>query len=343
MILFGLIPLLFLFIELISLRKLSRKTWGFGLLFFSISLAYAYGSRCVGCAIYDDYANVYLFQGKYLDEFGFNQFSEQSIAVTHEKIFYIIYWIVANLLNEKYWLFGLSLITISILSFSLRNHIKDSYILLIVGISSIGLSTQLIRQYMAWVIVLFIYLKFKHKIKHYFILFIIPIFVHTSSLFFILKIWLSEKKSKLVITYILILFSILYLTKNYFFALDFEFINFIQSESLEPDILDYSKSFLSRFILLLFFALYFDIIKKYVLISFFVFLILLNFPLVSVRFNLLLASHAFGIILVLIIDKQNIFPKNVLVFIFLLLIYLRLIFNNNNNDFELWKSYNMIF
>ena len=93
-------PLLILTIEILVRKKVSYKIWNVCSVLFIIALSHALGSRCISCMVYDDYANVYLYQGKFLAEFGFDRFESSVDGVTSEKLFYLIFYLIANLMAE---------------------------------------------------------------------------------------------------------------------------------------------------------------------------------------------------------------------------------------------------
>jgi|SaaInlStandDraft_1057018.scaffolds.fasta_scaffold16378_3 hypothetical protein len=344
MILTAIVPLSVLFIELVNPgQRFKKYIWTITLWFFAFFLAFSYGSRCVGCVNYDDFNNVYKFQGQYLSEIGFTGFFERSIAVTHEYVFYFIFWIIANIFQPEYWLFGLSFVTISFLIFSLRGYISDHLIIVLVGLSSIGLSTQLVRQYMAWSILLYIFLQL-NKRKDKWLFYLGSIFVHTSSFVLLVKLISSRFKPFIIFIISLCLFLVIFYFRDLFFNLDFEQIKFLTSISLDADILDYNKLFLNRIIVLSVLLFLMPKFRSFILLSILIFTVTYKLPLLPVRLNLIVLSHAYGLLSVYILSRFNKNIQLIGVFLIFSLISIRLIFfSNYNNGFQLWESYSMIF
>ena len=334
-----LLPIILLVIETLMNGDASKPIWNGVIVLYILGLTYAYGSRCVGCAVYDDYANVYVKQGQFLRDNGFDGFFSLK-TVTTEYFFYTIFWIIANLVKEVYWLWALSFVSLMFLYLGLRHVAKKQEIVAILTFASIGLSTQLVRQYMAWSMLLYLIVLVKNKNRVW--MFLPAIFVHHSAVIFLIKYvasrFFSWRKW-------FILFVGIYLIKDifidYFLSIDHYSIRFLTSSSLEKDILDYNMLFVHRVVILAVFAILFPRYRSYVVLSSGLFILLLSMPLLPVRLNLLLLSHCYGIIFVALMRVLRL-QKIKLIYIALLAALTFRTLYLQTGDFALWKTYNTI-
>lgn len=307
---------------------------------FLVGLAYALGSRCVGCAVYDDYANVYLGQGRFLESNGFSGFFSQT-AVTQEYLFYIIYYIIVKIVPELYWLATLSFISLFFLYRGLKTFLEPNEALVVIAFSSIGLSTQLIRQYIAWSVIFYILASLNKSLKILFLA--VPFFIHHTSVFLAIKWSISKVLNwKWILFFGIIGFLVRDSIIKSILGINYYSIQFLSSTVLEKDILNYNWLFLIRIYFLLFLTLFVEPrLKSFVLISVLVYILLLDFPLIPVRLNLLLLSHGFGIAVIALLNKFELRFSRYVYAGLLLILVVRLMFNNNG-DFALWTNYNMI-
>ncbi len=331
--------LLILFEELIS-KKSNLVLGNIVAYLFLVGLAYALGSRCIGCAVYDDYANVYLGQGRFLETNGFSGFFSQT-AVTQEYLFYVIYYIIVKIVPELYWLATLSFISLFFLYRGLRIFLEPNEALVVIAFASIGLSTQLIRQYIAWSVMFYILVSLKKSLKIWFLA--VPFFIHHSSIFLAIKWSISKVLNWKWILFIGIIgFLLRDSVMKSILGFNYYSIQFLSSTVLEGDILNYNRLFLNRIYFLLFAILFVEPrLKSFVLTSVLVYTLLFDFPLIPVRLNLLLLSHGVGIAIITLLNKFKLRFSRYVYAGLLLIVVVRLMFNNNG-DFALWTNYSMI-
>ena len=333
------LPIILLIIESLINGEASRRVWNSIIVLYIIGLAYAFGSRCVGCAVYDDYANVYLNQGRYLRDIGFDGFFSTPAATT-EYFFYLIFWIITKIVKEVYWLWAVALLSFTFLFLGLRKMVKNQEIVLILTLASIGLSTQLVRQYLAWSMMFYLITLIKSWNRTWLLL--PAVFVHHSSVVLLAKYyigkWINWK-------HLLLIFMSIYFLKDilidYFLNIDHYYIRFLVSDALENDILDYNKMFIHRAVLLSFLAVIFPKYRSFILLSVGIFIAFIGLPLIPVRLNVLILSHSYGIFFVLIMRKLRL-QKIKFIYIFVLgSLIVRILFTQTG-EFGLWKAYNTI-
>lgn len=340
-----LIPVMGLIIELLFQRPLEKRIWNWILFFFIIGFSHALGSRCVGCSPYDDYANIYEFQGELLQEHGLFSFFSLDAAQTNEFIFYAIFKILTVLLPQNYWLAGFAFLSMFLINSALRNYLHPKEILILLALSSIGLSTQLIRQYLAWSFLLFVLTRTSGRLYMPYI--VGSFFIHHTSLIFYAK-YLAIKylKWKIIIVGLLIVLSFEVLM-SFLLNVDYYSIQYLTSEvGLDPLVLDYNKIFIPRIwilaLLVMITAKYRDysLITWYVILSISLFIITFSLPLVPVRVNLLLLSNSIGLCVIALNRFLRMRRLNLLNIVALLLLYAKTYYLTNG-DFELWTRYNV--
>ena len=339
------VPLVALAMELLLQRSLEKRVWHWVLLFFIIGFAHALGSRCVGCSNYDDYANIYEKQGELLDTLGLLGFYDLDANQTYEFIFYAIFKVVVTLLPKVYWLAGFAFLSMYLLYTALKSYLHPREILLILVLSSVGISTQMIRQYLSWSLLL---LVLTTSSRRFYIGSILgSFFIHHSAVIFYAKYILAKYfKWK-----ILAIGVLLYLCSNLIFdtilTLDYYSIQFLTSEvGLDPDVLSYNKLFIPRIVFLILVAIILvihgrhSLILWFIIVSIVIFILTYSLPLFPVRFNLLLLSNSVGLCVIALLRHFKISRLSILYILALFMFYVK-IYYLTNGDFHLWSRYNV--
>ncbi len=340
MVFFVVAPFFLAFIEVLTNRGIEERLWNIFSILFIIGLSHAIGSRCVGCMVYDDYANIYQFQAEYLSKYGFTDFKEKVNGVTAEFFFYFLMWVVSNLLVKDYWLAGLSFYSILFLYLGLKNYFTSKETIIIIALSSIGLSTQLIRQYIGWSFLFMSIVKINNlRIQSLFVF--LSFWIHHSSLILLLKSFISRYSLKVILIscFITLLFSSIIINK--ILTIDYYSITYLLSESPDSDIFNYNRSFMWRIILIIpMLFIVSNFFKRYIVISIALYFMLLNLPLIPVRFNLLLLSHGVGLLVILLIKRCNA-TKVYFLYLSLFIVILYKLYFIHNSENPLWESYNI--
>ncbi len=321
-------------------EKVERKIWLVVGLFFLIGLSHALGSRCIDCMIYDDYANVYQNQAMYLSKYGFHEFDERVESITTEKAFYFLMWIITKLFEQDYWLAGLSFYSLCFLYVGLLKYFDVKESLVIIALSSVGLSTQLIRQYIGWSFSFMVLaILDRGRLKN--TLLFISFWIHHSTVILFLKYMLSRVKLKYIILILVILFLFFDIFLGDLLNIDYYSIDYLKSESPDSDIFNYNRSFIWRALLLIPLILFVNgSFRNYILISVFLFFLILNLPLIPVRFNLLILSHGLGLFAILLIRKIEIGKTTFLSF--LMFVILLKIYVPQKSETPLWTTYGIL-
>lgn len=345
MLLLVVLPIVVLMVELLLRCPIEKKIWNWTLMLFIVGLSHAVGSRCVGCSPYDDYANIYETQGELLRDKGLFAFLELSANQTSEYLFYVVYQVIVIILPQKYWLSGFAFLSIYLLRLTLDKYLEPREIVLLLACSSIGLSTQLIRQYLAWNLLAFLLIR--GSVRWRFLGLFGSFFIHHSALFLYGKFFLAKLlKWRILIVAIIFLVSFDGLME-WLLTLNYYSIEFLTSEvGLDPDVLSYNKIFLPRVVLLLIACFYLLLRGKYQAITWYVILSLAIFgityflPLVPVRLNLLLLSNAIGLVFVLILRELKVHRLSIFYLVALFFLCAR-IYLFTSGDFKLWSRYNI--
>jgi hypothetical protein len=321
-------------------EKVERKIWLVVGLFFLIGLSHALGSRCIQCMVYDDYANVYQYQVKYLSLYGFDKFQDRVSGVTGEFIFYILMWITSKTLNQDYWLAGLSFYSLLFLYIGFTKYLNPKETLVVIALSSIGLSTQLIRQYIGWSFLFMVLCRIeKSSLKN--LLFFISFWIHHSSLILFLKYKLSKVKTKHIILVLIFLFIFMGVILENILSIDYYSIEYLVNESPDSDIFDYNRSFLWRVLLLTPFIFMFkNEFRNYIILCISMYFLFINLPLVPVRFNLLALSHGLSLLIIFVLRKLRYFQGAIYTLLFVFILF-KLYFIQNSES-PLWTTYGIL-
>jgi len=339
------LPFFILTLEFLLQRPVERKIWNWTLMLFIIGLSHALGSRCVGCSPYDDYNNIYETQGELLRDKGLIAFFDLSANQTSEYLFYVIFQVIVFILPQEYWLAGFAFLSIYLLRLTLDKYLEPREILLLIAFSSLGLSTQLIRQYLAWNLLAFLIIRGSGRwgLLGLFGSF----FIHHSALMLYGKYLLAKLlKWRILIVGLLFFVSFEALIK-WLLTLNYYSIEFLTSEvGLDPSVLSYNKIFVPRVVLLLTACLYLFLRRKYQVISWYailsigIFMITYFLPLVPVRVNILLLSNAVGLVMVLLFRELKVHRLSLLYLVVMILLSAR-IYVFTSGDFKLWSRYNI--
>lgn len=340
-----LVPLLVLAIELILQRYLEKRIWHWVVLFFIIGFAHALGSRCVGCSDYDDYANIYEKQGELLEASGLLGFYYVDANQTYEFIFYAIYKIIVTLLPKVYWLAGFAFLSMYFLYTALKTYLHPREILLILVLSSVGISTQMIRQYLSWSLLLVVLTASSRRF--YLGSILGSFFIHHSALIFYAKFVLSKYFKWKILAIGVLLYLCSNLIVESILTLDYYSIQFLTSEvGLDPNVLSYNKLFIPRIVSLILLAIILVLHRRhsvlfwYIVVSIIIFMLTYSLPLIPVRFNLLLLSNSVGLGVVVLLRQLKISRLSIVYILALFIFYVK-IYYLTNGDFHLWSRYNV--
>jgi len=339
------VPLCAVLLEWSFHRPLELRIWNWVLMLYIVGISHALGSRCIGCSAYDDYANVYLSQGQLLRDHGLLTFFNMNANQTGEYLFYLIFRFLVLIFPQQYWLAGFAFLSMYFLRLALRSYLHPREIMLLLAFSSVGLSTQLIRQYLAWSFLAMVIFRGTGKAK---ILSLIgAFFVHHSVLILYGKYILAKILKWRILIFVVFLLLFFEYALEWLLTLNYYSVEFLTSEvGMDVNVLSYNNIFLPRviilmaiFIVLLFRNLY-SVFAWYILLSVGIFAMTFLLPLVPVRANLLLLSHAFGLGIIFCMRQLKLSRLSFLYFGGLLLFYVRIYFVSSG-DFKLWYQYNV--
>lgn len=339
------IPLLSLVLELFLQRPLKERIWDWVLLLYIVGFSHALGSRCVGCHPYDDYANIYENQGELLRDNGLIDFFNISASQTSEYLFYGIFRLIVLLLPQQYWLAGFAFLSMNFLRLALKSYLHPREIMLLLTLSSIGLSTQLIRQYLAWSFMAFVILQGSRRAK--LATLVGTFFIHHSVLILYSKYLLAKilKWRILVIVAGLLLFWDGLL--NWLLTLNYYSIDYLTSEvGMDPNVLKYNNLFIPRVLILVlvliesFFHKEMTVFTWFILVSLGIFATTFFLPLVPVRLNILVLSNALGLGVIILMRRFRISRLSALYIGALLFFGIRIYFLSSG-DFMLWSRYSI--
>jgi hypothetical protein len=264
---------------------------------------------------------------------------------TGEYLFYLIFRFLVLIFPQQYWLAGFAFLSMYFLRLALRSYLHPREIMLLLAFSSVGLSTQLIRQYLAWSFLAMVIFRGTGKAK---ILSLIgAFFVHHSVLILYGKYILAKILKWRILIFVVFLLLFFEYALEWLLTLNYYSVEFLTSEvGMDVNVLSYNNIFLPRviilmaiFIVLLFRNLY-SVFAWYILLSVGIFAMTFLLPLVPVRANLLLLSHAFGLGIIFCMRQLKLSRLSFLYFGGLLLFYVRIYFVSSG-DFKLWYQYNV--